>query len=405
MEFSLYDRNGAVAFSSVPEAVGREMPAGQKEQMIGRSEMLLTERDEAIEIFQPHIVVGDCIRCHTTWNEGEVCGVSYFNFSREALKLAENQASLALQDFSRSNLRFAVAGVVAIVVIFVLGMYFTVRRFVSRPLSMVVQMLKKYDVDLTLEMPITTRDEIGAMARLLNRFVNKLNRVIGHAQQVADEVGDEAGRQAASVEETTTAMEQMASMTKQNAENSSDASRLMGDVAQGVGQADETIGSLVDSMQELTGASHEVAKIIKTINEIASKTNLLSLNAAVEAARAGEAGVGFAVVADEVRSLAQHSAQSARDTATLIETIIDRIQTSAQMVQASGKAFNQLKEQIGQANQLVEGIANSSAEQAIGIEQMNVSLMEIDRGIQQNSAQANLLTETMSTFQTDHTKK
>ena len=123
-----------------------------------------------------------------------------------------------------------------------------------------------------------------------------------------------ATEQAASLEETSASMEEMASMTRQNAENSATAATLMGEVDTRVRESNQSLAELVTSMGSIQESSQRVAKIIKTIDEIAFQTNILALNAAVEAARAGEAGAGFAVVADEVRSLAQRSAQAARDT-------------------------------------------------------------------------------------------
>ena len=123
-----------------------------------------------------------------------------------------------------------------------------------------------------------------------------------------------ATEQAASLEETSASMEEMASMTRRNAENAAQATRLVSDVAQQVTESNGALGEMVMSMAAIKESSNKVAKIIKTIDEIAFQTNILALNAAVEAARAGEAGMGFAVVADEVRSLAQRSAQAAGDT-------------------------------------------------------------------------------------------
>jgi methyl-accepting chemotaxis protein len=111
----------------------------------------------------------------------------------------------------------------------------------------------------------------------------------------------------------------MSSMTRKNAENSQTASTLMTEVEQRVAQSTEALAAMVGSMSAIQESSDKVAKIIKTIDEIAFQTNILALNAAVEAARAGEVGMGFAVVADEVRNLAQRSAQAARDTTALIE--------------------------------------------------------------------------------------
>ena len=139
--------------------------------------------------------------------------------------------------------------------------------------------------------------------------------------------------QAASLEETSASMEELAAMTRKNAEHSQTVATLMGEVDVCVKESNATLADMVSSMASIQESSQQVAKIIKTIDEIAFQTNILALNAAVEAARAGKAGMGFAVVADEVRNLAQRSAQAARDTATLIEASIVKAQAGNQKVE------------------------------------------------------------------------
>src|SRR5262249_17494346 len=145
--------------------------------------------------------------------------------------------------------------------------------------------------------------------------------------QSAQSLSHGATEQAASLEETSASMEEMASMTRQNAEHSETAARLMSEVDERVRHSNTLLGDMVGSMNAIRDSSRHVAKIIKTIDEIAFQTNILALNAAVEAARAGEAGMGFSVVAEEVRNLAQRSAEAARDTARMIEKSISTADT------------------------------------------------------------------------------
>jgi methyl-accepting chemotaxis protein len=145
---------------------------------------------------------------------------------------------------------------------------------------------------------------------------------------------------------------------------------------------------LTGAMREISSASDETAKIIKTIDEIAFQTNLLALNAAVEAARAGEAGAGFAVVANEVRNLAMRAAEAAQNTSNLIETTVNRVKGGSALVNKTAEAFTQLTTSITKVKELVTEIAAASHEQAQGVEQINKAVAEMDKVVQQNAANA-----------------
>ncbi|SFM90468.1 methyl-accepting chemotaxis protein [Thermodesulforhabdus norvegica] len=210
----------------------------------------------------------------------------------------------------------------------------------------------------------------------------------GEVSESSQSLAEESSSQAASVEETSSALEEMSSMTKQNAEHCSQALSLMKTVLQSVQDANRAMQDMKESMIEISRASDETQKIIKTIDEIAFQTNLLALNAAVEAARAGEAGAGFAVVADEVRSLAMRAAEAARNTAQLIEQTSQRVSVGTDLVEKAVKMFEGTRELTEKVGNLIEEISASSGEQAEGIEQINKAVSEIDRAIQKNAATA-----------------
>ncbi|HXT68879.1 MAG TPA: methyl-accepting chemotaxis protein, partial [Vicinamibacterales bacterium] len=167
-----------------------------------------------------------------------------------------------------------------------------------------------------------TRAEMVELAEQLALAADSTASASVQVSTSSQSLSQGATEQAASLEETSASMEEMASMTRKNAENSQTAAGLMADVDTQVRNSNGALGDMVTSMSAIEESSQQVAKIIKTIDEIAFQTNILALNAAVEAARAGEAGMGFAVVADEVRNLAQRSAQAAKDTAGLIEASV-----------------------------------------------------------------------------------
>jgi methyl-accepting chemotaxis protein len=177
-------------------------------------------------------------------------------------------------------------------------------------------------------------------------------------------------------------------MTRKNAENASQATRLVTDVAQQVLASNVALTEMVASMTAIKESSNKVAKIIKTIDEIAFQTNILALNAAVEAARAGEAGMGFAVVADEVRSLAQRSAQAAKDTAVLIEESIVRSQAGAGKVEQVAAAIQAITSSVQQVKGIVEEVRESSHQQTQGIDQVSQAMAAMEKVTQTTAATA-----------------
>ena len=197
-----------------------------------------------------------------------------------------------------------------------------------------------------------------------------------------------ASEQAASLEETSSSLEEMASMTQRNAETASKVKELGSQARQAGDQGVRDMAAMTTAMDAIKTSSADIAKIIKTIDEIAFQTNLLALNAAVEAARAGEAGMGFAVVADEVRSLAQRCAHAAKETAAKIE---DAVQKSAAGAEISAKVAKSLEEIVGKARQvdeLASEVAASSKEQSVGIAQVNTAVTQMDKVTQSNAANA-----------------
>jgi methyl-accepting chemotaxis protein len=183
-------------------------------------------------------------------------------------------------------------------------------------------------------------------------------------------------------------MEEMSSMTKKNAENANHADGLMKDTNKIVSSANASMGQLTKSMVDISKASEETQKIVKTIDEIAFQTNLLALNAAVEAARAGEAGAGFAVVADEVRNLAMRAADAAKNTAALIEGTVKKVNDGSQLVSTTNEAFSKVAESSAKVGDIVSEISEASKEQSSGIEQVNIAITEMDKVVQQNAANA-----------------
>ncbi len=201
-------------------------------------------------------------------------------------------------------------------------------------------------------------------------------------------LAERASQQAAALEETSASLEETASMTRRNIETVSKVKELGGQARRTGDIGVRDMVEMTAAMQAIQASSGDIAKIIKTIDEIAFQTNILALNAAVEAARAGEAGAGFAVVADEVRNLAQRSAQSARETAAKIE---DAARKSAHGAAISAKVASSLAEIADKARQVDElagEVAAASQEQGLGIAQVNTAVAQMDTVTQSNAVNA-----------------
>jgi methyl-accepting chemotaxis protein len=234
-----------------------------------------------------------------------------------------------------------------------------------------------------------------SITKPINRIIGGLNAGSGQVASAATQVSSAsqslaqgASEQAAALEETTSSLQEMASMAKSNAESSRQADVLMGETARIVDTANSSMGNLTRSMKEVSTASEETAKIIKTIDEIAFQTNLLALNAAVEAARAGEAGAGFAVVADEVRNLAMRAAEAAKNTANLIEGTVSKVKEGSEVVAKTAEAFTQVAGSTTKVKELVAEIAAASNEQATGVDQINRAVEQMNTVTQQVAANA-----------------
>jgi methyl-accepting chemotaxis protein len=229
---------------------------------------------------------------------------------------------------------------------------------------------------------------IRHVAEALSAGAEQTAGAAGQVSSASQSLAEGASEQAASLEETSASLEEMSSMTKHNAETAGKVKALGSEARKAGDLGVEDMTALVTAMDAIKRSSADIAKIIKTIDEIAFQTNILALNAAVEAARAGEAGAGFAVVADEVRNLAQRCAQAAKETASKIE---DAVQKSAVGADISAKVAKSLEQIVGNARQVDElagEVATASQEQSQGISQVNIAVTQMDKVTQSNAASA-----------------
>ncbi len=236
---------------------------------------------------------------------------------------------------------------------------------------------------------------VRGISRALKTITNDLSE---GAEQVAAAAGQVSGssqvladgssEQAASLEESSASLEELRSMTQRNAEGADKAKHAAGQTRSSADAGAKQMESMVSAMAAIKSASADIAKILKTIDEIAFQTNILALNAAVEAARAGDAGAGFAVVADEVRALAQRCAAAAKETAGKIEEAVGRSEQGASISEEVAKSFATIQEQVRHLDALVAEIAGASREQTQGIEQVTTAVSQMDQVTQSNASTA-----------------
>ncbi len=192
--------------------------------------------------------------------------------------------------------------------------------------------------------------------------------------------------QASALEETASAMEQLSATVRHNADNARAASQLATGATTVAARGGQIVEQVVDTMQEISSSSHEITEITSVIDSIAFQTNILALNAAVEAARAGEQGRGFAVVAAEVRTLAQRSAQAAKEIRALITGSVAKVDRGARLVAEAGTTMTEIVTEIRRVSEIVGEISVASEEQSNGVAQVGQAVAQMDQATQQNAA-------------------
>ncbi len=244
------------------------------------------------------------------------------------------------------------------------------------------------------------RDEIGHLLEALGTMSDKLTDTVGDVRSASHAIlaasaqisagnaslSQRTEEQASSLEETASSMEEMTTTVKQNADNAARANQMAEATRAQAEKGGQVVGEAVAAMNEINNSSRRISDIIATIDGIAFQTNLLALNAAVEAARAGEQGRGFAVVAAEVRSLAQRSANAAKEIKGLISDSVAKVGVGSKLVEQSGATLSEIVSSVKKVSDLVADIASASQEQSSGIDQVNRAVVQMDEMTQQNAA-------------------
>jgi len=301
--------------------------------------------------------------------------------------------------YGAANFGMIVIGTIAVVSGLLLAVLLT--RSITRPLAAAVRVASTVAAnDLTSTIVVKSRDEIGQLMRALESMNANLASTIARIRTGVDSMASASGeiaagntdlssrteQQAASLEETAASMEQLSSTVKQNADSAKQANQLAAAASETASRGGATVSEVVSTMNAISASSVKISDIVSVIDGIAFQTNILALNAAVEAARAGEQGKGFAVVASEVRTLAQRSAQAAKEIKTLIEDTVQKISQGSGSAERAGATMQEIVSSVQRVTDIMGEIAAASAEQADGIEQVNRAVSQMDEVTQQNAA-------------------
>ena len=276
-----------------------------------------------------------------------------------------------------------------------------VTRSITRPLNRAVGVAEAVaGGDLTQRIEVTSRDETGQLLQALANMNDSLARTVGKVRSGSDTITNASNEiatgnldlssrteeQASSLEETASSMEELTSTVQQNAENARQATQLVVTASDFATRGGAVVGQVVKTMGAIKESSNKIVDIIGVIDGIAFQTNILALNAAVEAARAGEQGRGFAVVAGEVRSLAQRSANAAKEISTLIDESTGRVSKGVALVNETGAMMKQIIEAVTNVHLVINEIVQALDEQTKGINQVSVAVNQMDSATQQNAS-------------------
>jgi len=300
-----------------------------------------------------------------------------------------------------SNARSAVVALLVTAVLTGALLAFIITRSIVRPLANAVKVAEAVsEGNLTSVVVARGADEVNQLLRALQRMNGSLVNIVSRVRNSSDSIATGSSQiaagnadlsqrteeQASNLQQTAASMEQLTATVKQNAETARAATQIARSASDAAAQGGHVVSQVVSTMDQITQSSRKVVDIIGVIDGIAFQTNILALNAAVEAARAGEQGRGFAVVASEVRSLAQRSAEAAKEIKSLIGSSVEKVESGSQLVDAAGKSMADIVTQVTKVNDLIAEISAASLEQSTGIGQIGDAVNQLDQVTQQNAA-------------------
>jgi methyl-accepting chemotaxis protein len=321
---------------------------------------------------------------------------------------ALRKANAAAAEASRENMQASVkatliafGAALAVAVLLVVPLTLVNSSSILRPMREANTLARAIaSGDLTNPVVDSGRDESADLLRSLGAMQEQLRGLVGQIRSSADSIqtasaevamgnqdlSQRTEQAASNLQQTASAIEQLTVTVRHSADSASQANQLASSASAVAQRGGAVVAQVVSTMDEINASSKKISDIIGTIDGIAFQTNILALNAAVEAARAGEQGRGFAVVAGEVRSLAQRSAEAAREIKTLIGNSVDRVEAGARLVQDAGSTMGEIVASVQRVSDIIGEITTASTEQSAGIGQVNGSVVQLDQMTQQNAA-------------------
>jgi methyl-accepting chemotaxis protein len=274
-------------------------------------------------------------------------------------------------------------------------------RSITAPVARAVKVAERIaEGDLTSTVEIGSQDEIGRLLHAIHGMQDRLRALVGDIRHSADSIqtastevavgnqdlSQRTEQTASSLQQAASSMTQLTSTVNQSADAATQANQMAGSASAVARRGGEVVAQVVSTMNEINSSSRKIADIIGVIDGIAFQTNILALNAAVEAARAGEQGRGFAVVAGEVRSLAQRSAEAAKEIKGLIGTSVDKVEAGSRLVSDAGSTMGEIVASVQRVSGIIGEITAAAAEQSSGINEVSGAVGQLDQMTQQNAA-------------------
>ena len=314
--------------------------------------------------------------------------------ARAAQAMEQEQAS-------GSRTQWTIAALGVCVIVLSAGLAWLLTRSITGPLRLAEQATSRVSAgDLTYRVDASGHDEVATLMRSLNAMSDNLTRLVSEVRGGSDSIATGSSeiatgncdlssrteQQASSLQQTAASMKQLTATVRTNADTAREATDLAGSASAVARQGGEAVGQVVHTMQAITASSRKIADIISVIDGITFQTNILALNAAAEAARAGDQGRGFAVVAAEVRTLAQRSADAAKEIKTLIEDSVSKVESGSRQVGAAGRTMDEIVLQVQRVSDLITTISTATGEQSKGIGLVGDAVQQLDQVTQQNAA-------------------